>query len=382
MYQNPESLFGGAAPLLDLIEQIYASMSDPSLWPGILDRISHAARGRQTFMFTDTPDPAMPRSLIGTETDPEILAKFLSHYAAINVFAEPADAAFREGEIRYSHWLVPDRELERTEFYNDFFLPYDMHWSYGVKVPVAEGATPVYISCQRPRSQPAFSRREGEVLRVLLPHIQRAFAMHRQFALLQARIGAFESALDAFDHAVFGLAANSRVVASNRAAEQLARAGGALRIVHGRLRAASAQHDLKLQSLIAAVLGSQPGPRPFSAAMLVPQLAAPALRLTLLPAGDTPLPAPRTAAVLVLVSDPARKPRSRASILQALYGLTPTENRVAELLAQGLDVRAVAARLGLAHETARFHVKRIFARTGVRRQAELLRLILALPGWE
>ena len=84
-------------------------------------------------------------------------------------------------------------------------------------------------------------------------------------------------------------------------------------------------------------------------------------------------------AALVFVSDPASSPQSRGAALKALYGLTPTEIRLADLLLEGADLRRVADRMGLTLETTRFHTKRVLAKTGTRRQAELLRLMLSLP---
>lgn len=87
-----------------------------------------------------------------------------------------------------------------------------------------------------------------------------------------------------------------------------------------------------------------------------------------------------TVRALVFLSDPARTPLSRADVLRVLCGLTPAEGRVADTLAQGLEIREAGDRLGITQETARLHVKRILAKTGVSRQAELVRLMLSLPG--
>jgi DNA-binding CsgD family transcriptional regulator len=86
------------------------------------------------------------------------------------------------------------------------------------------------------------------------------------------------------------------------------------------------------------------------------------------------------AAALVQFSDPSAIPCSRAAVLKALYGLTPTESRLADLLLQGLDVRKTADQMRITLETARFNLKRILAKTGTCRQAELMRLMLSLPG--
>jgi DNA-binding CsgD family transcriptional regulator len=67
-------------------------------------------------------------------------------------------------------------------------------------------------------------------------------------------------------------------------------------------------------------------------------------------------------------------------VLRALYRLTPTESRLADLLLEGFDVREIADRMRITLETGRFHLKRVLAKTGTRRQVELIRLMLSLPG--
>ena len=56
------------------------------------------------------------------------------------------------------------------------------------------------------------------------------------------------------------------------------------------------------------------------------------------------------------------------------------ESRVAVLLAEGMTVRDVAAAMGRAESTIRSHVKHMFAKHGLSRQADLVRLVLAVGG--
>ena len=84
--------------------------------------------------------------------------------------------------------------------------------------------------------------------------------------------------------------------------------------------------------------------------------------------------------MLVFLSDLSRKPASRAEVLCALYHLTPTESRLADLLLQGTEVRVAADQMRTTLETTRFHLKRVLAKTGTHRQTELIRLMLSLPG--
>jgi hypothetical protein len=64
-------------------------------------------------------------------------------------------------------------------------------------------------------------------------------------------------------------------------------------------------------------------------------------------------------------------------LIELIYSAVVLD-RIADLLAGGNEVGEVAA--GITFETARFHVKRVMAKTGVRRQTELVRLMLSLPG--
>jgi DNA-binding CsgD family transcriptional regulator len=58
----------------------------------------------------------------------------------------------------------------------------------------------------------------------------------------------------------------------------------------------------------------------------------------------------------------------------AAYGLTPAETRLLESLLAGRNLAETATSLGVALTTAKTHLDRIFQKTGVRRQAELMRL--------
>ena len=85
------------------------------------------------------------------------------------------------------------------------------------------------------------------------------------------------------------------------------------------------------------------------------------------------------AVAALFVSDPGSGPVTSAIVLQALYGLTPAEGRLAHQLATGASLEEAAARLGLRLETVRSRLKVIFQKTDTHRQADLVRLILSTP---
>ena len=62
--------------------------------------------------------------------------------------------------------------------------------------------------------------------------------------------------------------------------------------------------------------------------------------------------------------------------MRSQFGLTPAEAQLAINLCGGMDLKEVAETMHITFNTARTHLKRIFSKTHVSRQAELIRLLL------
>jgi DNA-binding CsgD family transcriptional regulator len=83
------------------------------------------------------------------------------------------------------------------------------------------------------------------------------------------------------------------------------------------------------------------------------------------------------AAAVVAVSDPNEKLIPDIRVLMMLYGVTATEGVVASALVSGLNVAETAKAHDMTVNTVRTHLKRLFEKTGARRQAELILIILS-----
>jgi len=81
--------------------------------------------------------------------------------------------------------------------------------------------------------------------------------------------------------------------------------------------------------------------------------------------------------VAVFVIDPDRVSDPTPQQLQLQFGLTPAEAQLACEIAKGEGLIACARNIGISRATASTHLQRIFEKTGTRRQAQLVRVILA-----
>jgi DNA-binding CsgD family transcriptional regulator len=67
--------------------------------------------------------------------------------------------------------------------------------------------------------------------------------------------------------------------------------------------------------------------------------------------------------------------------VRRLFDLTPAEASLALALADGLTLDQAAERLKIRKNTARAHLRAIFAKIGVTRQTTLVRLLLSSVIW-
>ena len=73
----------------------------------------------------------------------------------------------------------------------------------------------------------------------------------------------------------------------------------------------------------------------------------------------------------------ARKSQASQEVVRKLFDFTPAETQLALQLADGLTLEEAADELCIAKNTARAHLRAIFAKTGVTRQATLVRMLLS-----
>ena len=191
----------------------------------------------------------------------------------------------------------------------------------------------------------------------------------------------FARLLDTTGLGIVQLDGRGRIVVANDRARDLLRSGDGLFDEDGFLYARRPEDNTSLQGLLARALPPFGGQGAGGSTMVRRSSALPPLVLHVNPVGrqETDLRVWPVAA-FVLVVDPASQTRIDPAVAAATLGLTGMESRVAVLLAQGMNVREVAAATGRKESTIRSHVKHMFAKHGLSRQAELVRLVLSLAG--
>jgi len=217
--------------------------------------------------------------------------------------------------------------------------------------------------------------REIEIMRLLMPHLQRAATISRVLEARSIAARQIEAALASLAIPVALVSSDLSVRFANPAlTDLLAAAERNFDIVNGRLRLRFGP----AQSLLAATLnksasdGRIDGDSAFGMPIGTPQEHMQSLHV---------LPLPREGqdeAVFALILSPVSAALDNAGeMVASLFGLTEAERRVFEQIAGGRAVEAAAGLLGVAESTIRTHLLRIFAKTNCGRQAELVALAAA-----
>ncbi|QGM44615.1 helix-turn-helix transcriptional regulator [Methylocystis heyeri] len=278
--------------------------------------------------------------------------------------------------------LVTAQEVEAHPFYTQFLIPNGLGWL--ASAPVSpDPAVVVWISVQRAKAKASFSDEELEILARLARHAEQSLRLSvRLFDAELSKVGMGE-ALARLGIGVFALDSLKRVVFANPAAERVV--GKGLDIANGRLCAAAKHETTALKCEIDRVIHATPeqvdgAPKPV---LIHREEHDRPLALYVLPVtahGLDPAAAQflTHARAIVLVIDPQADSPADPAVVRDILGLTLGEARVAALVGFGLTPRAAAEQLGIAEETARVVLKRVFAKAGVSRQSELSALLTKL----
>jgi DNA-binding CsgD family transcriptional regulator/PAS domain-containing protein len=278
---------------------------------------------------------------------------------------------------------LSDEQLHASRVYKEVLSIGGVEYSLGVNL-VEDTRTLTYFLVMRDSSQPQFSDADCEQMAALIPHLGRALKLQRDLGLLAMERNAGFNALDTMAIGIIIIDADARIQFANDAARRIASAADGLRFAAERLvidRGEGANIRARARRLIECTLSDSPTP---GEAFQVPRPSGGEAYTALISTAgrnqqrfgwnqfDEPL-------AVVYVRDPDQPDETRAEILQRLYGLMPSQARLADLLATGVSLATAAKRLGVTPASARQYLKLIFQKTGTHRQVELVRKVLLVP---
>jgi DNA-binding CsgD family transcriptional regulator len=361
---RPDEFFG------ETVAAIYEAAAIPELWPKVLDHLALLSGSLGGILLVADANNDV-RYAASDSLIPLMSAFTQGGWMARNTRAARLASKKHPGFVLDSDLYTRD-EMDSDPLYREVLRPYGGGWAIGTMVPVPSGDLLVF-NIERAFEKGPVPREMIGTLDLLRPHLARAALLSARLHLERAR-----TTVEAFSRLGLPAAALQKggvVLATNSLIEDL---NEVFRFAaRDRLRLwNTAANELLEQALAHIDPAVDDG---IVRSIPVPATEAhPALIIHLVPVKGAARDVFSGALVILVVT--IVKPGSAPSneLLTSLFDLTLAEARLAGLVGSGLAPREAAKKLGIAEETARTVLKRVFSKTGVSRQSELVALLTKL----
>ncbi|MCY4025397.1 MAG: hypothetical protein OXH75_03675 [Acidobacteria bacterium] len=372
---------------LDAFDRILALLHratlDDAHWPATAALIDEACgtAGNVLVVGEGSGDDArvhFARYLYRGEPRPDLAREYFDVYYPHDE-AMPRIRELPAGTVAHTPALYTAGELKTSKAYNEA-------WNHcvcqnGLCIPLGEpDGLRIVWGIADPIATGDWQSAQLQLIESLLPHVRQFVHVRQAVAAAEALGAGLAGLLDNSRVGVLHLDRGGRVLAANDPARDILRRGEGLVDRGGVLGASVPADDGRLRRLLQRALpvfGSATPPTGGSIRIQRPLLRS-RLELHVHPV-DTAQPdfGGRRAAALVLVVDPASRPRIDPVRVSALLGLTPSEGRVSALLAEGRPVREIAAATGYKESYVRWLLKQVYRKQGLPGQIALVQRVLA-----
>jgi DNA-binding CsgD family transcriptional regulator/PAS domain-containing protein len=360
--------------LLRILEVLYEAPTNPSQWRTFLQMTGEALGGEAGSLLIHDFSDVQSVIVEQWNVHPDAIRQYEAHYTEKDVWFQRIRNS--RDWLATSEQLVRFHELQRTEFYTDLIRRYDIpHAVAAMLARTQEGIANMAI--YRGHRAGAFADDALEPIRVLRPHIQRAYRLHTKLTAARRANESLQAALDCMRTGVILVGEKLKIVTTNRAADRLLAAQDGLLATREGLRAESIAESAELQRLVSTscLMAAHPA-QGCGGGMEVTRRKKSPLRLMVSPARGLNMDRNAVVQAIVFVTDMEEKVRLLPEALQQRYGLTPAECRLAILLADGRSLKEISEMLKVSRNTLKSQLASTYSKTGSTRQSDLVRILL------
>jgi len=364
--------------LSTLIGSIYDCALDPSRWEGALAGIRNVLACQIAVLGLF--DSCRNRFLLNW-TAAEIDNTIAEHFAGGCSFrawpVPPASTVRSDGPHGVARHLSQSY-LESSPYVENCLKPQgiiDIMSYVLVQTPARFGG----LSVARDERQGIFTDDDIELIALLMPHVRRAVTISNLSDACTIERMRLAQTLDALRCPVLLTDARSLILHANAAAAHMLRHGSAMQGTGGVLQARDPSAAAELRAAIKHAAENEADIGKTGLAIRLTQVGAPPVSAHVLPltAGEVRTRLQPSAVAAVFIST-APDGQDGAAATAAAFDLTPAETRVLASLLAGRTLAETAQDLEIAFSTTKTHLDHIFAKTGVTRQADLMRLASGL----
>ena len=357
-----------------LVASLYDAALDSRLWNIPMEHLRELFQANYVTLILRIPDQSdAGLMIVAGNIEGEGKVTYLTYpHSSTPFINQPADKVFTVDD------LMSEKDWRASSYFQHWCCPKDVFHVMGVDIATPDSGK-LRFRITRPESAPAFSARDRALCELILPHLRRALNMHNQLDRSQSMGTLYSQAISRLSVATIVLDESGRVLQHNPIAQELLTSADGLKLVAGRLEASYPSDNRELQRLVRGAFARQGKESPPIAEAV--SITRPSGQVSLVVVVES-VPSLEWAeskgqpAVVVYIRDAVGKSLASTAVPKQLFNLTPAETALSLELANGLSLEEAAEKLNIRRNTARAHLRAIFSKTGVRRQTELVRVML------
>lgn len=364
-----------------VVDRIYEAATGDTSWPLALEKVCDFVGARAADVTFFDPAAEQVTRFYPARTDDFVL-RYVSDYMSDlrnNNPRMPPLLRTGQDELFADSDIWSPKELAAMPFFAELIRPWGTFESLNAWVRKGDGRQPwVALLMHFGKAAGIPQQAVRDRLGLLLPHLRRAFGTEERLHAVQWEASVLRETLDQVAEPVALLDSTGRIKHANAAARAILERDASLSLSHDERMVLS---DSEARSAFSKALAQCASPILLLSKRRVPPPGQIAVRridgqpliLTLQPLSKQ-FTAGSGAVAILFISDLDRKPKDASATLRLAYGLSPVEARLVQGLGDGLLLKEFAAQNHMTYETARSYLRSIFAKTGTRNQADLMRI--------
>ena len=374
----------------DIFKRIVASLYDATLddrhWPATSALIDEACGlTGNALMVGEGPKDDIRALFVGLyyrgQRREDLEREYLETYHPVDERV-PRVRQLPDGRLVHATDLYTPEELKSSPTYNEALLRGRHQNGLLVRLDGTAGSHMTW-ALGDPLAPDGWGSSQIAIVKRLLPQIRQFVRVRQALVRAAAQSTTATALLDNPRIAVIQLDRRGRILAANDRALAILRDSGGVSDRDGMLRADEPADELRLGRLLAAALPTSGAVAVGGSMLLGRPSVEPPFVMHVRP---VPVPQPdygaRHVAALVLIVEPGHQHRVDPGLVATTLGLTSAESQVAVWLAEGRSVGEMAAATGRTKGAVYWHLKQIYQKLPVSRQADLVRLVLSIAEFE
>lgn len=365
----------------DLIAHIYQAANGAQPWGDVLTRITDDLKllGSQ-MVGVSSGSGAILFSHASAGVPVEAELEYVRTYHAVDPRI-PLLAGLPLGDWLYDEDVFDASTAAASPYYRDLLVPFGGRHTASAKLLERNGEQ-VLIGFLARANCAGFSDSNRSYLGQIALHLCEAAALYQNSRALAASASVGAALLDRMPRPSWLMATDRTITSMNLAARRYLESGTSLFLLRDQLAALNTKTDLSLrqafEAMACALARTGTAPRQTLRLFEPDGTRAAALSLTAFVPRSSMYAFGPTPQVLVVAHEMARKNAPDVLLWEAAFDLTPAQSRVAREVFNGHTVGETAQSLHIADTTVKSHLRELFAKTGTRRQSQLVLALAAL----